>query len=51
MKRLDSAIRFLPVLLLLIGLQSIYAETLYYRTKGKKIGMADKDGNILIPVS
>jgi hypothetical protein len=51
MKRLDSAIRFLPVLLLLIGLQSIYAETLYYRTKGKKIGMADKDGNIVIPVS
>lgn len=38
-------------LLMSVVVQSAHAETLYYRTKGKKIGMVDAQGNEVIPIA
>ena len=37
-------------LLISVVAQSADAQTLYYRTKGKKIGMVDAQGNVVIPI-
>lgn len=43
---------FLIVILISLGwVQSAHAETLYYRTNGKKVGMVDAQGNVVIPIA
>ncbi len=38
-------------LLMSVVMQSAYAERLYYRTKGNKVGMVDARGNVVIPIA